>query len=93
MATDDVDGAVDVTVLGTVDVTVIGDYILSYVATDSAGNQSTVERTVQVVDTTPPVITLNGGASYLQFINTVFEDPGASAFDALDGEVAVFHQR
>ena len=88
-ATDDVDGAVDVTVAGTVDVTVLGDYILSYVATDSAGNQSTVERTVQVVDTTPPVITLNGGASYLQFINTVFEDPGASAFDALDGEVAV----
>ena len=88
-ATDDVDGAVDVTVSGTVDVTVLGNYTLSYVASDSAGNQSTVERTVQVVDTTPPAITLNGGASYLQFINTVFEDPGASAFDALDGEVAV----
>ena len=41
-----------------------------------------------MVDTTPPAITLNE-CFLSQFINTVFEDPGASAFDALDGEVAV----
>ncbi len=38
----------DVTVSGTVDTNAIGDYIITYMATDPAGNTATVTRTVQV---------------------------------------------
>ena len=54
-ATDNVDGAVAVTTSGTVDTNVIGQYILTYSATDAAGNQATpVTRTVNVV-AAPPI--------------------------------------
>lgn len=47
-AEDDEDGAVDVTVSGTVDKDLAGDYIITYTATDAAGNESTETRTVTV---------------------------------------------
>lgn len=44
-----------------VDITTVGSYIVTYNVTDSNGNVATqVTRTVNVVDTTPPVITLTG---------------------------------
>ena len=55
---DDIDGLVDVTVSGTVDTETLGTYEVTYTATDAAGNETTVVRTVEVVDTTPPVIGL-----------------------------------
>ena len=40
---------------------VVGSYVLTYDYTDSNGNDAVqVTRTVNVVDTTNPVITLNG---------------------------------
>jgi hypothetical protein len=51
-------GSVRVSVSGTVDANTPGRYTLTYTATDPAGNRAApVTRTVQVVDTTPPVIT------------------------------------
>jgi hypothetical protein len=47
-ALDIVDGAINVQIVGTVDTTVVGTYKLIYVATDKAGNTSTVEREVVV---------------------------------------------
>ncbi len=47
-ATDDEDGSVSVTVSGTVDVNTAGTYMLTYSATDAAGNTSTKQRTVYV---------------------------------------------
>jgi len=41
----------------------VGSYIVTYKAVDSAGNEATVTREVEVVaDTTPPTISLNGSS-------------------------------
>ncbi len=49
---------------GTLNTGVIGTYIVSYHYTDRAGNRGTgVTRTIHVVDTTPPVITLSGSSN------------------------------
>lgn len=55
-ATDVVDGnlTAKVTSSGTVDTAVAGTYTVTYSVTDSVGNVTTVQRTVTVVDTTPP---------------------------------------
>lgn len=47
-------------VTGTVNVNVTGDYPLTYTATDSSNNFSTVNRLVRVLDREKPVITLKG---------------------------------
>ena len=49
-ATDNIDNNVLVTSSGTVDITEVGVYIISYSASDSAGNIGTATRTVNVVD-------------------------------------------
>ncbi|HEX8179661.1 MAG TPA: HYR domain-containing protein [Pyrinomonadaceae bacterium] len=62
-ATDNCGGSVAVSVAGAVNLNVPGTYTITYTAQDAAGNQATpVTRTVNVVDTTAPVITLNGQA-------------------------------
>ena len=60
-ASDACDTSVPVNVSGTVNVNVIGTYTLTYNASDDSGNAAvTRTRTVNVVDTTAPVITTNG---------------------------------
>ena len=52
-----------VTVSGSVDANSVGVYILTYNSVDSSGNVSSpVTRTVNVVDTTAPVVTVNGAS-------------------------------
>ena len=59
-ASDSCDSSVPVTTSGTVDVNTVGSYTLTYNATDDSGNAAVpVTRTVNVVDTTAPTITLN----------------------------------
>jgi len=55
-ALDAVDGSVSVTSSGTVDTSTVGAYTITYTATDAAGNTTTSTRTVNVVDTTAPII-------------------------------------
>ena len=88
-ATDDVDGDVSVTTTGTVDTSTVGTYTLTYSATDAAGNTGSATRTVNVVDTTPPTITLNGDATVSLVVGGSFTDPGATATDSVDGAVSV----
>lgn len=57
-AADACDGPLAVTVSGAVDTSTPGTYELTYSATDDAGNTGTATRTVEVVDTTPPLITV-----------------------------------
>lgn len=58
-AADICDNDVSVVVTGTVDTHTPGTYTVTYNATDDSGNKAVaVERTVKVVDTTPPVITV-----------------------------------
>ena len=47
-ATDTVDGSVDVVTTGSVDTAAAGTYTLTYTATDIAGNEASVSRTVNV---------------------------------------------
>jgi hypothetical protein len=60
-ATDACDASVPVSVSGVLDVNTVGTYTLTYTASDDSGNNAVPRtRTVNVVDTTPPVITTNG---------------------------------
>jgi hypothetical protein len=77
----------------TVDTSKVGAYTLSYNVSDAAGNAATpVTRSVKVVapvavDTVAPVITLLGAASIEVEVGAVFTDPGATATDAVDGDL------
>lgn len=87
---DDKDDDVEVTVTGAVDTQALGVYTLSYDAVDAAGNAAeTVTRTVEVVDTTAPVITLNGEAELTVDEGQGFTDPGATVTDAADSTVEI----
>ena len=89
-ATDGCEGPVAVNVSGSVDVNHAGDYTLTYNATDASGNHAVaVTRTVHVTDTIPPVITRNGASDITVECHTAFTDPGATASDGCDANVAV----
>lgn len=89
-ATDACDGEVEVTVAGAVNTSVPGDYPLIYSATDSQGNAAIeVTRTVTVADTAAPVLTVNGPASITLECGAPYEDAGATAMDACEGEIEV----
>src|SRR5207253_8075680 len=82
-------GSVVVTPSGRVDVNTPGDYMLTYTATDLSGNIATATRTVNVMDTTKPAITLIGANPLSVECHSAFNDPGATASDACAGSVAV----
>ncbi len=93
-ALDNVDGVVLVVTTGIVDTATLGVYTVTYTATDAAGNIATATRTVNVVaapvvDTTAPVITVNGLNPVDVVQGSVYTDAGASALDNVDGVVAV----
>lgn len=72
-----------------VDVDVPGTYVVTYDATDSCDNAAEqVTRTVEVVDTTPPTITLIGDAMMMVECHTgTYEEPGATVSDDCDVEL------
>lgn len=89
-ATDSCDINLSVTASGSVDATTPGSYTITYTASDSAGNAATpVTRTVNVVDTTAPAITINGNSTVTVECHTSYADAGATANDACNGSVPV----
>jgi hypothetical protein len=88
-ATDSCAGVRLVSVIGHVNTNIAGTYTLSYVASDLSGNSATNTRIVTVVDTTPPLVTLNGPASMIVECHSGFADPGAIAIDVCAGAVPV----
>jgi len=88
-ATDNVDGSVTVVTSGSVTVDMINSYTITYSATDSSNNSSSIERTVNVVDIAGPVITLNGLSTVTLGKGRVYKELGATAFDNFDGEILV----
>ena len=79
-AFDDTLGALPVAVSGTVDPNVPGTYTVHYTASNGFAT-TTVTRTIHVVDTTPPVLTLNGPDPVTIEVGTAWTDPGATASD------------
>jgi hypothetical protein len=88
-ATDLCAGSVPVSTAGAVDANTPGSYVLTYTATDPSGNLAMDTRTVNVVDTTDPVIALNGANPLIVPCRTPFIDPGATAADLCAGIIAV----
>eukprot|EP00047_Mylnosiga_fluctuans_P014541 m.39384 g.39384 ORF g.39384 m.39384 type:complete len:2683 (+) comp5560_c0_seq2:3-8051(+) len=89
-ATDAVDGPIATIAMSPptgVDVYRLGAQNITYSATDAAGNTGTAVRTVTVIDTLPPAITLLGASVMTWLLNTPFTDPGCSAVDQLDSTV------
>ncbi|HEY4483808.1 MAG TPA: DUF5011 domain-containing protein [Candidatus Paceibacterota bacterium] len=85
------DASIVVTVTGVDEVGSVGPatYYIVYSATDTAGNNTTVERTVNVHDTTPPVITLLGATTITLNKGDVWSDPGVTAVDSCQGSTLV----
>ncbi|MDQ7075339.1 MAG: DUF5011 domain-containing protein [Gammaproteobacteria bacterium] len=74
---------------GTVNVALPGEYILSYDASDAAGNAAPqVTRTVTVVDSVAPVITMTGANIGAHEAGATYTDAGATALDGLDGDIS-----
>ncbi|MDB2663881.1 Ig-like domain-containing protein [Porticoccaceae bacterium] len=91
IAVDAADGEFFVGALGSVNVQVAGSYILTYRAVDISGNLSNIaEREVIVEDTQGPVIVLNQGSEFRHEQATEFVDPGATAYDLVDGDMTEF---
>jgi len=88
-ANDAIDGSVTVTTTGNVNSNVVSSYTLTYTASDAAGNQSSLTRTVNVVDDIAPAITLEGDSELTHSAGTDYSDAGATATDATDGSVDV----
>jgi Domain of unknown function (DUF5011)/NHL repeat len=80
----DLTGAIVVT--GSVNPNVVGTYVLTYSVSDGSHTVSAT-RTVNVVDTTAPVLVLNGPNPMTVECHTVFTDPGATASDACGGNL------
>jgi len=75
------DGGETVNVSGTVDTSVVGTYIITYSATDAAGNTTTSTRSVVVVDTTAPTISITGDNPANVELGSTYTDAGATATD------------
>ncbi|MGR5484430.1 immunoglobulin-like domain-containing protein [Vibrio alfacsensis] len=82
---------------GEVDADVNGTYQITYNSSDTAGNVGKpITRTVIIEaapdiedDVVAPVITLNGAANMRVALGGTYTEPGATAIDAVDGEIDV----
>ncbi len=91
-ATDAVNGSRTVLTNNPVNPSAVGAYTVTYTASDVAGNVGTATRIVNVIDQTPPLITLLGSSTVQVPYGTSFSDPGASATDAVDGNLTSYIQ-
>jgi len=89
-ALDNYDGYITpaIVVVNTVNTAIVGTYTVTYNVSDISGNPAVqVTRTVNVVDTTVPVITLTGDAVVTIEVDAPYTDAGATALDNYDGDI------
>jgi alpha-tubulin suppressor-like RCC1 family protein len=79
--------ALPVAVGGTVVTDSPGTYVLTYSVTNDLSAVTTATRTVEVVDTLPPMLTLLGNNPLLLPVSDSFTDPGAAAIDICTGDL------
>jgi len=66
----------------------IGVTMVTFSATDAAGNIGTATATITVADKTKPALSLTGNTSMTRVLHEVFTDPGATASDNVDGDLS-----
>src|SRR6185503_2868344 len=71
---------------GSVNANLPGSYTLTYSVSDGF-NTSSTQRTVNVVDTTPPNLALSGPSSMTVECHSAFSDQGATASDVCAGDL------
>ena len=89
-AIDNYDGDISssIVTVNPVDTNTVGTYIITYNVSDVSGNVALeVTRTVNVVDTTLPVITLLGDNPVTIEVGSTYTDAGATATDTYDGDI------
>ena len=77
-----------IVVTGSVDASTVGTYTLTYSVANGFVT-SAVTRTVNVVDTTPPAVTLNGASAMTIELGGTYTEEGAVASDTCAGSLAV----
>ena len=82
-------GSVSLASNSTVNANVPGSYTVTYTSDDGAGHTNTATRTVVVIDTTAPLITVLGANPATNYANVPFVDPGATASDSCAGSLNV----
>jgi hypothetical protein len=90
-AVDDVDGNIsaNIVISGSVDTSTLGVYTLTYTVSDSSGNSATsLTRTIVVVDTTAPQLSLVGETNITLEKGTNYTESGATATDNVDGDIS-----
>lgn len=90
-ASDNADGDLssDIIINGNVNSYIVGGYQLTYDVNDYSGNAAeTVTRTVNVIDTVPPLVTLNGPDTVIVYYGETYTEAGASAIDNADGDLS-----
>ena len=86
---DNYDSSLTVTVSGAVDTSTLGTYTIDYQTTDSQGNVADVKtRTLTVVDTQEPVMSLVGDLSQTIQVKSSYTEQGVSAIDNYDGNIS-----
>ena len=76
-----------ITSSGSVNLDVVGSYAITYDVSDVSSNAAvSIQRTVNVVDTTKPVLQLLGDAEIFMDQGDPYEDAGAKATDNYDSE-------
>lgn len=63
------------------------DVTITYSVKDSSGNEAVANRTVHIVDTTPPQITLTQGSTCYVKCGTEYMEAGYYAEDICDGDI------
>ena len=83
-ATDLVADPVIITRAPEADAFAVGTHTITWKADDDNGNISTAEQTITITDTTKPVIVLLGDNPQTVEFGSIYNDPGATATDAVD---------
>jgi len=66
----------------------VGEYNITYNVSDSAGNAAPEStRTVRIIDTLPPIITIFGNNPATVALGEAYTDSGANAYDACEGDL------
>ena len=65
----------------------LGTHTIDLLVEDGQGGSDTDFLLVQVVDTTPPVITLGGSPTEMVEVGHGYTDAGATALDTVDGDL------